>query len=112
VRNKAFDWVQRLARRRGYDEIVADGDPAIWPSSEVLIAAMAPYWAEHGEILVDAGARSGELFHFDRSTGRVTQILRDPDDSNEWRIVALVDVPASAEHGRAVLRLESVGPAR
>ena len=24
VRNKAFDWVQRLARRGGYDEIVAD----------------------------------------------------------------------------------------
>ncbi len=29
VRNKMFDWVQKLARRRGYDEIVADADRAI-----------------------------------------------------------------------------------
>jgi hypothetical protein len=109
VRNRAFDWVQRLARRRGYDEIVADtADRELWPSGETLINAMGPYWAEHDAILVDGGARSGELFRYDRASGRVTQILRDPDDTNEWRLDAVVDRDASTEEGRAVLRLLSV----
>ena len=108
VRNRAFDWVQKLARRRGYDEIVADADRERWPSGETLIKAMQPYWAEHDEILTDPGARSGELFHYDRSTGNVTQILRDPDDTNEWRFEATVDADASADEARVVLRLLAV----
>ncbi len=108
VRNRAFDWVQKLARRRGYDEIVADAERELWPSGETLIEAMQPYWAEHDEILTDPAARSGELFAYDRSTGRVTQILRDPDDTNEWRLEAVVDAAASAEESRVVLRLVGV----
>jgi hypothetical protein len=110
VRNKAFDWVQKLARRRGYDEIVADADRELWPDGEALIEAVQPYWAEYDEIRTDPGARAGELFHFDRSTGRVSQILRDPDDTNEWRIEAVVDLAASADEARVVLRLVSVAP--
>ena len=112
VRNRAFDWVQKLARRRGYDEIVADAEPELWPSGEALIEAMAPYWAEHDEILTDPGARSGVLFRYDRAIGRVTEILHDPDDTNEWRLEAVVDREASADEGRAVLRLVSLTSAR
>jgi len=108
VRNRAFDWVQKLARRRSYDEIVADADRELWPSGETLIEAMQPYWAEHDEILTDPGARSGELFRFDTSSGRVSQILRDPDDTNEWRLEAVVDRPASIDEARVVLRLLGV----
>jgi hypothetical protein len=108
VRNRVFDWVQRLARRRGYEEIIADAERELWPSAETLIEAMQPYWAEHDEILTDPGARAGELFQYDRASGRVTQILRDPHDTNEWRLHAIVDRAASAEQGRPVLRLLSV----
>ncbi|HUS44078.1 MAG TPA: DUF3516 domain-containing protein [Ilumatobacteraceae bacterium] len=108
VRNRAFDWVQKLARRRSYDEIVADADRELWPSGETLIEAMQPYWSEHDEILTDPGARSGELFRFDTSSGRVSQILRDPDDTNEWRLEAVVDRPASIDEARVVLRLLGV----
>jgi superfamily II RNA helicase len=108
VRNRVFDWVQRLARRRGYEEIIADAERELWPSAETLIEAMQPYWAEHDEILTDPGARAGELFQYDRASGRVTQILRDPHDTNEWRLDAIVDRAASAEQGRPVLRLLSV----
>jgi len=110
VRNRVFDWVQRLARRSGYDEIVAgavDGDR--WRTGEDVVEAMASYRAEFGDVLDDAGARSGELFHFDASSGAVTQILHDPDDSNEWRITALVDLEASREEHRVVLRLVDLG---
>jgi superfamily II RNA helicase len=109
VRNKAFDWVQRLARRGGYDELVADAiDRDRWQSGEDVIAAMAPYRAEFGDVLTDAGARSGERFHYDRATGEVVQILRDPDDTNEWRIIAQVDLEASRAQDAAVLRLVDI----
>ncbi len=112
VRNKAFDWVQRLARRTGYDGIVADAlDRDQWQSGEDVIAAMAPYRDEFGDVLIDAGARSGERFHYDRSTGDVVQILRDPEDTNEWRIVARVDLDASREQDRCVLRLITIAGA-
>ncbi len=109
VRNRAFDWVQRLARRRGYDEIVADADRELWPSGETLIEAMGPYWAQHDEILTDPDARSGELFRYDRASGRVIQILHDPDETNEWRIEALVDLDASRAEDRVVVRLVDIG---
>jgi superfamily II RNA helicase len=109
VRNKAFDWVQRLARRGGYDEIVADAvDRDRWQSGEDVIAAMASYRDEFGDVLTDAGARSGERFRYDRTTGNVVQILRDPDDTNEWRIVAQVDLDASRDQDRCVLRLVDI----
>ena len=112
VRNRAFDWVQRLARRKGYDEIVAEAvDRGRWQSGEDVIEAMAPYRAEFDEVLVDGGARSGERFSYDKETSQVVQILRDPEDSNEWRILASIDLEASAAEGRVVLRLvDIVGP--
>jgi hypothetical protein len=110
VRNRVFDWVQRLARRNGYDELVAGAvDADRWRSAEDVVEAMAPYREEFGDVLVDAAARSGELFHFDRPTGRVTQILHDPDDSNEWRIEAIVDLDASRAESRVMLRLVDIG---
>ena len=113
VRNKVFDWVQRLARRNGYDDLVAEAvDTERWRSGEDIIEAMAAYRDEFGDVLVDPAARSGELFHFDRSTGRVTQILHDPEDSGEWRIVADVDLDASRDENRVVLRLVDLGPLR
>ena len=110
VRNKLFDWVQRLARRDGYADIVADAtDRERWPSVDAVVAAMSGYWDEFDEVLTDAEARSGELFVFDRSTGTATQILHDPEGGHEWRIAATVDVEASAEEGRAVVRLTDLG---
>ena len=109
VRNRIFDWVQRLARRGGYDEIVAEAvDSERWSSGEAVVEAMAPYREEFDDVLVDGGARSGELFSYDRSTSLVTQILRDQEDSNEWRIVAKADLEASAAEGRVVLRLVDI----
>jgi len=112
VRNKVFDWVQRLSRRSGYDELVADAaDRERWRSGEDVVEAMAPYRAEFGDVLVDANARAGERFRFDRTTRRVIQVLHDPEDANEWRIEALVDLDASRAEDRVVLRLVTIGPA-
>ena len=100
VRNQIFDWVQRLAARRGYDAL---GDV------DEVAATMAPYWDEFDEILLDAGARSPDRFVYDRAAQTVTQILHDPAEGNEWRVVARVDIDASREQGRAVLELLHIG---
>jgi hypothetical protein len=100
VRNQAFDWVQRLAARRGYD-VIGDGD--------VIGAAMEEYWEDYDEILLGPDARSPTRFIYDRHTSTVTQILHDPDDSNEWRITARVDLDTSRLTGRAELELISLG---
>jgi superfamily II RNA helicase len=100
VRNQAFDWVQRLAARRGYDTIGQTDD---------IAQAMAPYWDEFDEILTGPGARSPARFFFDRETLTVTQILHDPDETNEWRISGRVDLDESRQHGRAVLELIHIG---
>jgi superfamily II RNA helicase len=100
VRNQVFDWVQRLAARRGYDAL---GDP------DDVERAMDPYWQEFDELLLDADARGPDRFRYDPGAMTVTQILHDPLDTNEWRITARVDVDASREQGRAVLELVGVG---
>ncbi len=103
VRNQMFDWVQRVAARRGYD---AFGSP---DAIDAVRSAMAAYYDEHDEVLLDAGARSPERFRYDHRAGTVTQILHDPDATNEWQITATIDRDASTEAGRAVLVLQTIG---
>ena len=103
VRNQIFDWVQRVAARRGYD---AFGSP---DAIDLVREAMAGYYDEHDEVLLDADARSPSRFIYDRRAQTVTQILHDPDDTNEWRINARIDVDGSTEAGRAVLVLTHIG---
>jgi superfamily II RNA helicase len=113
VRNQAFDWLNRLATKRGYDTIVAAAaDPDIWGTVDDLVGVMADYWDEYDHIVMDAGARSPNRFIYDPDDDQsVVQIIQDPDGNDEWRITAFVDIEASTEQGRAVLRFVDVGPA-
>ena len=112
VRNQIFEWTQRLARRRGYDALIADPvEVERFASIEDVTTAMSPYWERYDEIGLGPDARSPSRFVYEPRIGRVAQIFHDPDETNEWRIEAVVDVEASVEQGRAVLRLlDIVGP--
>ena len=114
VRNQAFDWLNRLATKRGYDVIVvgAAADPDVWGTVDDLVGVMADYWDEYDHIVMDAGARSPGRFLYDPSDDQsVVQIIQDPDGNDEWRITAFVDIAASTEQRRAVMRFVDVGPA-
>jgi hypothetical protein len=109
VRNQLFEWVQRLARRNGYDALVDDPvDPERFASGGDVADAMAPYWERFDSIDLGPDARSPERFVYEPRIGRVAQVLLDPEATNEWRLEAQVDVDASIEQGRAVLRLVDI----
>ncbi|MGI9612588.1 MAG: DEAD/DEAH box helicase [Acidimicrobiales bacterium] len=100
VRNEAFRLVTLLARKRPRDLPV--DDPELL---DEIAAALDELWDEHDEILLDADARSPARFLYDHDAGTVTQIIHDPEDIDEWRLVATVDADRSREEGKAVLAL-------
>lgn len=92
VRNEMFRWVDALARRR--HDLLPPGDH---------VEDMAAYWEEFEAIEIDAEARSSAYFRYDHESGVATQVLRDPDSVDSWRIEGEVDRSASAEAGTACL---------
>ena len=113
VRNEVFRWVQLLARRSGEATEDLAGVPAVegrW-TPEAIREAIDPYWADHATMPTDTHARGGGFFVLDDSGDEawpVTQTIADPEGFNEWVLEGLVDLAASREEGRAVVRLGSI----
>ena len=105
VRNEAFRWVELLARRR-YDLLPLEPGQA-----ELVTEHLVGYWDEFDTIATDGEARNAARFAYDHRSGRLVQILHDPDGVDEWRFAARVDPDASRDEGRAVLHLVAVGRA-
>ncbi|QKD80673.1 DUF3516 domain-containing protein [Actinomyces marmotae] len=133
VRREMFRRVEFMAR----DDVegLARLDAASGWGEERWDEALARYWDEYDWIGSDTAARAIALAPLDESpdaqalaaagvserlvdvierTGRrvwlATQIIEDPDGDHDWRLTALVDLEASNEAERAVIRLLSVGP--
>lgn len=110
VRNQTFQWVQLLAFKQQYLALTDVAAPESgYTSIKSIVEAMSTYWEIYDGIGVDTDARNGALHIFDAATGLVTQILDDPESHHEWRIEAHVDWKASADAGKAVLVLDSIG---
>ncbi|MFM7685822.1 MAG: DUF3516 domain-containing protein, partial [Actinomycetota bacterium] len=107
VRTAVFGWVDLLARQ-GHEALA---ERSGW-SADDLRSAMQPYWAEHAHICTDADARSARWFRLEEAPGRwtITQTIVDPDESGEWRLVAVVDLEESMTEGAPILRLDRLGP--
>ncbi|MFT7601406.1 MAG: superfamily II RNA helicase [Acidimicrobiales bacterium] len=89
VRNEAFRIVQLIARRRTYE------------LGEDFTAAVADYFEDYDEVLLDGDARSPARFVFDGAS--VVQTVHDPEDNDEWVVRARLDPGKSREEGKAVL---------
>jgi superfamily II RNA helicase len=92
VRNELFRWVTCLATGQ-HDRLPEGADPA----------ELDDYWDEFDTILIDGEARGPARFDYDPATGRVIQILHDPDGIDAWRVEGRVDLERSAEEGTAVV---------
>ena len=108
ARTAAFGWVELLARR-AYAPLAARAGSGWTP--ELLAQAMAPYWAEHQALGIDAAARSAAHVTFTDEPGRwvLVQHLVDPSGTGEWRFTATVDLAAAEEAGVPTLVLQSIG---
>lgn len=109
VRNECFRWVRLLAAE-GYDALAQSLPPEEGWSSARLAAAMAPYWAEHPELRTDAEARGPHWLMVEEggASWPLTQVLVDPEETGEWRLLGRVDLSRSREAARAVVHLDGV----
>ncbi|MFN7969152.1 MAG: DUF3516 domain-containing protein [Acidimicrobiales bacterium] len=113
VRNAMFQRVEYLGTRQWNELEALDGDDG-W-SAQRWFDAIAPYFEEQPSIGIGSDARSPDLLLIDEhpldhpGCWSVRQILHDPADDHDWAIVALVDLAASDEAGRAVVHIIDVG---
>ncbi len=108
VRNAMFGRVQ-LAARDAFRTLAELEDGGL--SAADWEAALGAYWDEHETIGTGPSARSPALLIVERGPTEwtVRQIIEDPDGTNEWAIVAVVDLAASDAAGEPVIRTQSFG---
>lgn len=111
VRNAMFRRVELAALDRVRDLGELDGD-AGW-DEDAWGEAMDAYWDEYEELGTGPDARGPKLLKIDEDTEhglwRVRQTFADPNGDHDWGVSAEVDLAASDEEGRAVVRVTSVG---
>lgn len=115
VRNALFQRVEHVAHRQWHELEALDGDDG-WDAQR-WFDALAPFFDEHGVLGTGADARNPALLLIDETPSaaapgrswRVEQILADPEQHHDWRIIATVDLDASDAEGTAVVRAEQVG---
>lgn len=111
VRNAMFRRVELAALDRVRDLGELDGD-AGW-DEDAWGEAMDAYWDAHEEIGTGPDARGPKLLKIEEDPEhglwRVWQAFADPAGDHDWGIKAEVDLAASDEEGRAVVRVTEVG---
>ncbi|MFI9015559.1 DEAD/DEAH box helicase [Streptomyces griseus] len=111
VRNAMFRRVELAALDRVRDLGELDGDSG-W-DEDAWGEALDAYWDAHEEIGTGPDARGPKLLKIEEDPAhglwRVWQAFADPAGDHDWGIKAEVDLAASDEEGRAVVRVTEVG---
>lgn len=111
VRNAMFRRVELAALDRVRDLGELDGDSG-W-DEDAWGEAMDGYWDAHEDLSTGPDARGPKLLKIDEDPEhglwRVWQAFADPAGDHDWGIRAEVDLAASDEEGRAVVRVTAVG---
>ncbi|MBB1243054.1 DUF3516 domain-containing protein [Streptomyces durbertensis] len=112
VRNAMFRRVE-LAARDDVSELGALDADAGW-DSDAWGEALDAYWDEYDELGSGPDARGPKLLRIEEvpedGLWRVRQTFADPRGDHDWGISAEVDLTASDEEGRAVVKVTAVGP--
>ncbi|SEN83394.1 DEAD/DEAH box helicase [Actinacidiphila rubida] len=111
VRNAMFRRVE-LAALEKYAELgELDGDSG-W-DADAWADAMDAYWDEYDDLGTGPDARGPKLLQIEEQPQhglwKVRQTFADPEGDHGWGISAEVDLAASDEEGRAVVRVTDVG---
>lgn len=108
VRNALFRRVELAALRRYFDLGELDGENG-W-NADRWAEAMGAYYAEHDELGTGPDARGPKMLLVEEEDWgwQVRQIFDDPESDHDWGISAEVDLAASDDEGRAVVRVTGV----
>lgn len=111
VRNAMFRRVELAALDRAGALGELDGDSG-W-DEDAWGEALDAYWDAHEEIGTGPDARGPKLLKIEEDPAhglwRVWQAFADPAGDHDWGIKAEVDLAASDEEGRAIVRVTEVG---
>lgn len=110
VRNAMIRRVDLLARE-AYDEL-GELDGAQGWDAQTWRDALAPYWDEYADIGTGQEARAASMVEIEERPDAwvVEQVLDDPAGDRDWRLVAVVDLRASAEAAEPVVRIDRLAP--
>jgi len=111
VRNALFRRVE-LAALEKYDQLGELDAETGW-DADAWADAMEAYWDEYDDLGTGPDARGPKLLQIEEQPQhglwRVRQTFADPAGDHGWGVSAEVDLAASDEEGRAVIRLTNVG---
>ncbi|MGK5728847.1 DEAD/DEAH box helicase [Streptomyces sp. URMC 124] len=111
VRNALFRRVE-LAALDKVDELGEMDAESGWDEDR-WAEAMDAYWDEYDDLGTGPDARGPKLLRIEEKPQdglwRVRQTFADPSGDHDWGITAEVDLTASDEEGRAVVRVVDVG---
>jgi superfamily II RNA helicase len=111
VRNAMFRRVELAALDKV--EELGELDAGSGWDEDAWAEAMDAYWEEYDDLGTDPDARGPTLLRIEEDlehgVWRVRQTFADPNGDHDWGISAEVDLAASDEEGRAVVRVTSVG---
>ncbi|PJE99797.1 DUF3516 domain-containing protein [Streptomyces carminius] len=111
VRNAMFRRVELAALDKVGELGELDGD-AGW-DADAWASALDAYWEEYDELGTGPDARGPRLLQIEErpedGLWKVRQTFHDPAGDRDWGISAEVDLTASDEEGRAVIKVIDVG---
>ncbi|NLT69434.1 MAG: DUF3516 domain-containing protein [Verrucomicrobiaceae bacterium] len=113
VRTAIFDFLKRLSQGEieAALEEIPGGEGITVPGLEEILTR---FHEGHGRLRFDPEARNAKHCRIEAKAGaslwQVEQILVDESENNDWHACFEVDLSASAERGKAVLRLVGFGP--
>ncbi|MFF4607150.1 DEAD/DEAH box helicase [Streptomyces sp. NPDC001339] len=111
VRNAMFRRVELAALDKA-DELGEMDAESGW-DAEAWGEALDAYWDEYDELGTGPDARGPKLLQIEEDAEhglwKVRQTFADPNGDHDWGISAEVDLAASDEEGRAVVRVTDVG---
>ncbi len=111
VRNALFRRVELAALEKYHQLGELDAEHG-W-DADAWADAMDAYWDEYDDLGTGPDARGPKLLQIEEQPEhglwRVRQTFADPNGDHGWGISAEVDLAASDEEGRAVIRLTDVG---
>lgn len=111
VRNAMFRRVELVALDR-FGEL-GEMDAASGWDANAWAEAMDAYWDEYEDLGTGPDARGPKLLQIEERPAeglwKVRQTFADPEGDHDWGISAEIDLTASDEEGRAVVKVTAVG---